>query len=583
MGQSVNNSSGFTFNPPPYGLGYSASTSPTRLHNILQGFVDINLEYNPNSFWKNLNVPSCNFSSGFYLTQEGQTLTISVSLPFPSRFGIEEVDIKPVGFTAGPDDFTVAQGLNFPIRLFWNKGEITQTINLDITNDLTPESYETLGLYLDNFINCKPGNTVFANIGIIDNTGLPEVKILTNNGTVLNLFGNQFLLFRPTEGQMLPVTVALDSPSAQGLETVNLSFINGTASNNDYSTSIGDSLLSFAVGEQYKVVDFSALSDNNIEPTETVTMRLTNSLFCNIGTFSAATFFIKDNSPDTYFVRLDLSNLYVQRGVPTSVHTDLRWTANNSEGENNWFVKFGEYLNDPGGTQTSTTNQILSGIDLNTFFGLDPAGNPAGDVRLKITNQGPFSIKYNGVQYSPGQSLSLVVDSNNYTVDLPCNTGLVPIGNGFTAQTVTQALYNIELEVDYDAYNFTLRGADNFPSPNNTILLCGGGLFNGVQLISQAQPYKLFTSYNNINSGVYNPFYNTTSCPVGGNSTTSVFGNTPESGIIIDGIALLDSNGSTSYNAIYWSQLPLNPLTCQTVQGSDANFGDWKSFNFKKI
>lgn len=583
MGQSVNNSSGFTFNPPPVGLGYSASTSPTRLRTILQGFVDINLEYNPNSYWRNVNTPRCSFSSNYYLTQEGQTLTVSVSLQFPSVFGIEEVDIKLAGITAGSSDFSVVQGLNFPIRLYWNKGELTQTIQLDITNDLVLENFETLALFLDNFINCRPGNTTYTTIGVIDNTGLPSVRILPTNGNTLNFFGLPLLIFNRTEGQSVPVTIALDSPSAQGLETVNLTFTNGTASNSDYSTSIGNSVLSFSAGEQFKVINFSALTDNNIEVTETVSMTLTNPLFCNVGVYSSATFFIKDNSPDTYFVKFNLANLYVQRGTPNSQYADLRWISNQSEGDNNSFIKFGEPLLELGGTQTSTTNQVLSGLNLRTFFGLDEQGVPLGDVRLKITNQGPFSIKYNNIQYSPGQSFSLVVDTNSYNVTLPCNTGLVPIGNGFTAQTLTQASYKIELEVDYDAYSFSLRDATNFPSPNGSIVLSDGGLFNGVQLPTQAQPYNLFTRYNDINSGIFTPFYNTTSCPVGGNTTTSVFGNIPESIIVIEGIALLDTGGDTTYNSIYWSQAPIQAYTCQTVQGSEVNYGDWKSFNFEKV
>ena len=80
--------------------------SDTRIHTILNCFVDLNLETDENSQYF-LQLPKVSFERGSYIVSEGDILDVNVSLEYPSEAGLEEVEVGLVLNNANPKDITV--------------------------------------------------------------------------------------------------------------------------------------------------------------------------------------------------------------------------------------------------------------------------------------------------------------------------------------------------------------------------------------------------------------------------------------------------------------------------------------------
>ncbi len=185
------------------------------------------------------------------------TASLTVSLSAPSGKPITVDWTTADGTAVAPADYAGASG-----TLSFAPGQITKTVNVDISGDVTYENDETLTLALSNPVNVALGGTP-ATVTIQNDDPLPQISIDDRSVTEGDV-GTTSLTF----------TVSLTNPSAFPV-TVDYATSDGSAvSSADYGAV--STTVSFAPGESSKTVDVSVAGDTLDEPDETFTSDLTN-------------------------------------------------------------------------------------------------------------------------------------------------------------------------------------------------------------------------------------------------------------------------------------------------------------------
>ena len=144
-----------------------------KLHNILQCFVDLNLETNEN-FQFDVNILSVSIENSFYSVDEGETLNFNVILQSPSINGIEELDVVLLNINTDILDY---DGSEFPVRLKWEIGEQIKNLSLPINRDFLEEGIEQFKIGLTNLLNLKNGPVIQSSVDVRDRTILRSVGI----------------------------------------------------------------------------------------------------------------------------------------------------------------------------------------------------------------------------------------------------------------------------------------------------------------------------------------------------------------------------------------------------------------------
>ena len=277
------------------------------IHTILQCFVDINLETNENAIYS-LDLLDVNLAQPTYNVDEGQYVDIIVSLSAPSVNGYEEVEVGIVANNTSFSDFDML-GETYPRTLVFSAGQQSHTIRFLANSDLFEEGIESFDVILGFFANVNPGPIITSTVNIIDLTNLKEVFI-SQQGSYVS--GTDFT-FSTIENSSKDIIISLDSPSVYGVESVTVQITNGTASLNDYII-VGNTNLTWAIGEQDKTITITAKNDTLIESSETLNIKLVNPVNTNIISPSEAIFYIIDNSPQSLFAQINIQGIYTQIG-----------------------------------------------------------------------------------------------------------------------------------------------------------------------------------------------------------------------------------------------------------------------------
>ncbi len=160
--------------------------------------------------------------------------------------------------TSGTDYHLFTNGtLNFAAG-----GAFSQTVTVVVNGDNTVELDETILMTLSNATNAS----------ILDGSGTGTIQ---NDDAALITVSNPTIAEGSTGTSAMTFTIALSQPSDAAL-TVNYTTVDATATtaDNDYQNTSGT--LTFAPGETSKTVSVTINGDCNVEPNETLLLRLSS-------------------------------------------------------------------------------------------------------------------------------------------------------------------------------------------------------------------------------------------------------------------------------------------------------------------
>jgi large repetitive protein len=180
---------------------------------------------------------------------------------------------SPSGFTTSVDYATGAPGTATPgvdyqsvsaATVSFAPGEVTQTIEVQVIGDTTPETDETLTVTLTTPSAHLTAGSPMTALGTIVDDDAPAISI------------DDVRVQEPASGTTpATFTVTLSDP-ALGEVLVNYAITNGTATTPaDYTAVPSSGTLTFAIGETSKTITVTVLHDSVLEPDETFTVDLT--------------------------------------------------------------------------------------------------------------------------------------------------------------------------------------------------------------------------------------------------------------------------------------------------------------------
>ena len=218
----------------------------------------------------NLFVPrsELQFSVADYRLIENSVSAVVTATRTVSSFGAISVLASTLGGTAKAGvDYRSAVAV-----LAWPDGDMSpRTFLVRIKSDLRSENDETIGLVLSNLTgNAAFGKQGTATITILDNDP-PRRRVYFQNAatTVLEAAG------------LAQIVVRLSSASTTTV-TVKYSVVGGTAGAADYVL-LGTGKLTFKPGTTKRKIRVLLLSDNLVEPAETIQIKLGNPAGAKLG------------------------------------------------------------------------------------------------------------------------------------------------------------------------------------------------------------------------------------------------------------------------------------------------------------
>jgi hypothetical protein len=589
--------------------------SPTRINTILNCFVDSNLELNPNIDWE-FKLLDVSFSSDVYNTEEGLNFQIEISLSQPSTTGFEEVEIEllPNGSANFYSDIVpFGQGFEgFPIEVKWELGQQVKIINFTALSDAFLEGVEFFELGITNLKNVNPGNILETRINIEDDFEPKTVKFETSGGNVstftTTILGNPVTLstlsFEVQEGGFLDISLSLNEPSEFGTESVEVLIQNLSTSPGDAEiVSPQNQVVSWSAGEQVKTFTVKAYVDEFQDPGENLKLILQNPqnvlITSSQSEYSEAFVSILDTPPQKLYFKVNFPSFYVQRGNPgvgSSREAQTRFASSStsvysygtsgSDG-NRWAIKFGEPIQAPVNTGPTPglngySQTILNNTTNYYFFGIDPRDGTTGDLKLKITNTGDFSVTIEGQIVDVNDSITVDVTNENFELLLETNYAFIQPGTqgvdpnlyGF----LEKGSYEFEFYVQYSEHDFILKNELNQASLDKTINIGNFSYFEGVSLsdaLNNLSVYSLKTTYRNMRTRKFSTL------GIGGiptcNTNFSDGASDSVRNIKIDGIYFLNetpqSNQTIEKTEYLNFSFLINDVDCQT-DGCCSSFGN---------
>lgn len=552
------------------------SPSATTIHTLEQCFVDLNFQLNENVN-SSFSEKSVFFTQPSYSIAEGSVGNFFVSLSSPSELGIEELDLYFLGTSSTGatinGDTLFGYNFNEPLRLSWSGGEQIKTISVTGLTDFIIESTESFYFKLDHLTNCVSGGLLNTTINIVNTTTFPTVYIESTNGSyVQNSDGVYKLNFGINEGDSKNIQISLLFPSASGLEEVDVVFVNETASSNDYTASVPQPIhLSWAVGEQVKIINVAAILDSELfeSSLETLTVRLENPISTainfepttipnsGVGKFPFASIQIYNQAPIFEYARVYLTPFVTQPGRSNSpLYLKLPYASYNngySQAQNKFFLPY-------QATAANTYNPPF-----NIFQNLNNFNDDK--LSLEIKNLGTTQVMISGSVLNVGATKTITGLGNTYYIDLPAN--LSQITNAQNETIVTGARYEITLNMQYVGNSSTLtntytNGVFSLKNLNNTnasstkkfeIGIVQLNTYSEATYTNSTNAYRATTKFSGIGTG-----RSGSSCPI------FSFNNSAIEKAQVDGIYFIDFYSTTQYTGIEFLQNGgINP-TCNSSQ-----------------
>lgn len=555
----------------------SSSTADTRIHTLLNCFVDINLEVNENSDIPS-SLPSVSFEFNSYSISEGDPFQIRVGLDAPSTLGVEQVTIDLINpifnYPIIGQDYVAAD--SYPMTLTWSAGEQYKFLSFSALTDFFEEPLEKFLLQISNIINLEPGLIINTSVGINDTTVLRKVSLsVLPPATPMQLLpGSQFVLVN--EGSFIDMSITLDGP-AFGVENITLSLVpysittGGTIGpsssplilNTDYNISATSMSFSFAPGETQKTFRFSALTDVVIENYESAIFELQNPAFCSIDeNFKTLAVSINDTTGGYKYVHLNLGTIYSEFGdsISNTLMRQISPQPGPAGNYNNIYVDNYNFNLIEYGTTVNFEDYRGTYNGFGQHDSVDYANNSA---KLKVTNTGEIQSIVNGISINTGQTTIITIPGNSFIVTASTNSN-----KNTTTNLYEYANYKLEMINDYSGttlfpqMQFKLRNTGNTQSTNNTLTL-GNHTLSGMTTNpgNTNNQYKLISRYKNVNTGrpnigsYSNPIY---TCPPIASFSYSVSFNefyaTNIEDVSVLGIIFLNYSQNANYTGVFTSK-----------------------------
>lgn len=517
----------------------SGATS-SRITNLLDCFVNMNLETNENLDWVFNPIP-VSFTSSTYYSEEGKSVLIALGLHYISEKGFEEVTVNaiPTPYVT-PSDYSTS--IPLPTTFSWSAGEQYKYFTVNINNDYEEEYAETIDLQFTNYVNTIPGALTSTKIVFNDKTDLATVgmsglsmqqnvpiTIQGSNNTTFTFNANNVVSLQ--EGSVYTVDIFLSKP-AIGIETVDLvinnGFVNSASTFFDYNVSpvipasTNKVTISFASGQTQTSYTFTITPDMIPEQTEYISLSLTNNQFCHLNTsLFGITIQIIDSNPQSRFVAFNIPQFFIGFGnnsyAPAELRHSLLGTNNLGDAtfcQYNMALKYGSTVRGNHVNFTATPNRT----PVNYSYDLFQWGSP-GDLIFYAKNNTPNTAFYGNTIVAPGQTITLDVfdafTGSGFTIVLPTNINLDVPSNKFM-----DAQWDISFYVRYAENMFTLRESDNSTAVGGVFNLGPMTFISGFTTQSQAlepqNTWFLTTSYSSMTTGrhIYPSYSTTLVCPL---------------------------------------------------------------------
>lgn len=590
-----------------------------KVSTILNCFVDMNLETNE-KFPYDVQLLDVSFGSANYVVDETATLTASIVLSQPSSQGIEEVDLIFSHITTGDDDMDLSA---FPIRLKWEVGEQTKTVQIPVFRDFVEDENEVLMLGLTNLCNLKIGSFAQANVLVVDRTLLRTVGILaaspnSGNSPIRDPNATKFttstrtsqnntiisntIAFTVVEGEQLAITVGLDKPSQFGVEKVDITISNvldTVGFEAPPTVVLSVNALEWGVDEQYKTVTISAARDGMLQGSRKMLLELKNPVATKFGLErNSIEVTVKDPPISRRYASIDLGRIFKQRGsdiTPSNTNSQnselhLKTISDGqatSSASLYWLVELGTYYVDENNNPDLSES---ANYDLwpNYYFGVNALGQSEG-VYLRATNQGAGAVDYQGSSYNVGESFDVILSRGASIVTLPTNDGLQPEGSILAQDnsvledsTFTECRYKLEVTIDIPqipVYN------ENYTSGPHGFILKTASQTPNVYLLGDYVLENYATAQESLDNvlGLYSSYSNMRTRFNG-----SVCSNTYEGlgrvfNVRINGLILLSQN-SLGSDYISHEILPMRDMVpvCGTSSGNVSGL-QWTSIPFEIV
>ncbi|MFC1619120.1 Calx-beta domain-containing protein [Candidatus Neomarinimicrobiota bacterium] len=257
--------------------------------------------------------PTMAFTSAASQGLESVDAALEVGLSAPSNATVT-VDYAVTGGTAngsGTDYTLLGTG-----TLTFLSGSVSETINIDITDDTRYENNETVEVTISNPVNVTlaPGGPSVHTYTIIENDSEPEIQFSTATSS-----GNEAIS---------PVTLQLELSALSDFDAeVDYAVSGGNATGEDYSFTPGTATI--AAGATTTTISFTVVDDASDEDDETVAVTLTNPAGASLDTITTHTYTILDNdaSPAVQF------SLASSSGSESVTPVDLQLELSSSSGQ----------------------------------------------------------------------------------------------------------------------------------------------------------------------------------------------------------------------------------------------------------
>jgi hypothetical protein len=520
-----------------------AASNDTRIHTILDCFVDLNLETNENAtasstLLKASFVPNSLGNFAYFQIAEPSTLfnyitavDVQVQLDKPSVLGIEEATINLVAIDALENiDFISSE--TFPITVSWAIGEQYKTLSFSAKTDYLLEETEMFSLQISNLLNANPGPILYAEISIADTTVLRQVSLQVGGiQTGFDGIGRG----STEEGNDFELLILLDGPATGG-ETVTISQVStistpnvtlGPATNpllpSDYeanyyltpSTILYNQTFPktvvFAPGEAFKSFNVWIKENSSIDPIKIGYFEISNAILSVIDqSKKVAEITVLDNEGQYKYLHLNFGTIYSEFGdsnQPTLMRQIDPQPAGFGGGYQNLTIS--QYTHNLIEYGTTINFRDYNNSTYSTFNTHTEVFYDTSLVKAKITNIGEIQSIVNGLILNTGQATTIDLTSNNFIITATTNSN-----RNLTTNLYEYGKYKVEIinnyvglifpsiSPSYKPLDFKLRTIGNTQSLDKTILL-GNYAFSGMTNLPNniTEKYTLQSKYKNVNTG----------------------------------------------------------------------------------
>ncbi len=437
-------------------------------------------------------IPTVDFAQATFNAQENLSPGSVVIVRSGDDLSAESVvALNVTGGTATADlDF---EATSIPTSVTFAPDETSQTIDVDIIDDLDTEGTEDITFSIASTTNAAIGDQVTTTLEIADDD---------DDATIPNIAFDQpaFSVGENLSPGQLVITRTGDDISAESVVTLSVTGGSATAGDDFDETSI-PATVTFAPDETSQTIDVAIIDDLDFEGTESITFELTADTNSEVGETSTATLSILDDElpPLEEDLQLTSDNTFLIGGDGTPINLELSVNSINAD----FINEIGVYRVEPGQSTrdileagevifSATSNSVNSSRILTNFTSGEEIGfylvaNSTTDaVLVGQTSLNSVIVGSSTTLAITGQESSFTInfedsddgDFNDLSVDLNVTSAAPPLGTNVQAEVELIDLLSLENTQVQATINATEEGDFNNVGGLYTVLDAQGTVFD---------------------------------------------------------------------------------------------------------